>query len=91
MYMYVLEISLCAHWTLTFGSHITCRADSDVVVHLKGSEVTISYFEQHGFKLPIVVDEREGLGMRVPPPDFKISDVERYVGELGRGYWVWSL
>ena len=66
---------------LTF--ELYCRADNDVVIHLKGSEVTISYFERHGFKLPIMVDDKDGLGLRVPPPDFKISDVERYVGELG--------
>ena len=29
-----------------------------------------------------MVERKEGLGMKVPPSDFKISDVERYVGKL---------
>ena len=58
-----------------------CRAGDDVLLRLKGSEVTINYFEQNGFKKPIIVEQKDGLGLRVPPPDFRISDVEQYVGE----------
>ena len=58
-----------------------CSAGDGVLLHLKGSEVTVNYFELNGFKVPIIVDQKEGLGLRVPPPDFRISDVERYVGE----------
>ena len=29
----------------------------------------------------MIVKQKEGLGLRVPPPEFRISDVERYVGE----------
>ncbi len=49
---------------------------------MKGSEVTIDYFEKHGFTYPLIVDKKEGLGLKVPPPDFSIADVERCVGEL---------
>ena len=41
----------------------------------------MSYFEQHGFDRPILVEQKDGLGLRVPPPDFRVSDVEQYVGE----------
>ena len=56
-------------------------ASGGVLLYLKGSEVTVGYFERNGFKTPILVEQKEGLGLRVPPPDFRISDVERYVGE----------
>ena len=49
-----------------------------------GSEVTVSYFEQNGFKCPIIVDQKDGLGLRVPHQDFRVSDVEQYVGECGK-------
>ena len=60
---------------------IVSSAGDGVLLRLKGSEVTVNYFERNGFKIPIIVEQKEGLGLRVPPPDFRISDVERYVGE----------
>lgn len=48
---------------------------------MNGSEVTLEYFEEHGFQYPLLVERKEGLGLKVPPPDFTIADVERCVGE----------
>ena len=46
----------------------------------------MDYFEQNGFTRPIMVEHKEGLGLKVPPPTFTIADVERCVGEvLGGG------
>ena len=55
---------------------------------MKGSEVTVEYFDLHGFDTPLIVDKKEGLGLKMPPKDFTIADVERCVGEWGlKGYW----
>ncbi|KAL5515084.1 hypothetical protein EMCRGX_G000202 [Ephydatia muelleri] len=54
----------------------------EVVVRLHGSDVTVDFFEQHGFNTPLLVEHKEGLGLKVPPPTFTIADVERCVGPL---------
>lgn len=54
----------------------------EVLIRLKGRELNKAYFEQHGFQRPLMVEEKEGLGLKVPPPTFKVSDVERYVGSM---------
>ena len=47
----------------------------------------MDYFEQNGFTRPIMVEHKEGLGLKVPPPTFTIADVERCLGEvLGAGW-----
>ena len=47
---------------------------------MKGLDLTIDYLEEHGFDQPILVESKDDLGLRVPPPSFKISDIERCVG-----------
>lgn len=39
-----------------------------------------AYLMQHGFDVPLVIDNKEGLDMIVPPTDFTLYDVENYVG-----------
>ena len=58
----------------------SCSALEEAMLSLKGSEVTVSYFEKNGFSRPILVSSKEGLGMKVPSPDFQVADVERCVG-----------
>ena len=47
---------------------------------MKGPDLTIDYLEEHGFDRPILIETKDDLGLRVPPPNFKISDIERCVG-----------
>ena len=43
--------------------------------------MTVDWFNDKGFNTPLLVDESEGLGLVVPPSDFTVADVERYVGK----------
>uniref|UniRef100_A0A8C1Q600 Lysine (K)-specific demethylase 7Ab n=1 Tax=Cyprinus carpio TaxID=7962 RepID=A0A8C1Q600_CYPCA len=52
----------------------------EILQPMQGSQVTQRYLERHGFRYPIAVHKMEGLGLRLPPPDFSVKDVERYVG-----------
>jgi hypothetical protein len=36
---------------------------------------------QHGFDVPIIVEEKEGLEMLLPPENFTVQDVENYIGK----------
>ncbi|XP_076469256.1 lysine-specific demethylase phf2-like isoform X2 [Babylonia areolata] len=54
----------------------------EIVVRLRGRDLTTQYFETHGFNRPIMVDKKEGLDLHVPPPTFSVEDVEKKVGPL---------
>ncbi|XP_019851976.1 PREDICTED: lysine-specific demethylase 7B-like isoform X1 [Amphimedon queenslandica] len=54
----------------------------EVVLRPKGSDLTLDWFSVNGFKKPMIIEEPAGLDLKVPPSDFTIMDVERYVGSL---------
>lgn len=54
----------------------------EVVKRLSGPEVTPEYFNENGFDAPILVEKKDGLGLRVPPPDISIEEIERRVGKF---------
>lgn len=50
---------------------------------MKGSEVTVEWLEsdENAMKVPIVIENPEGLGMKMPNSDFTVDDVAEMVGE----------
>ncbi|XP_034018846.1 lysine-specific demethylase 7A isoform X2 [Thalassophryne amazonica] len=58
----------------------TFPSGEDILIRMKGEQVTRRYLEKHGFKYPIKVTEMEGLGLKLPPSTFSVKDVEQYVG-----------
>lgn len=55
-------------------------SDADVVLHLNGQQLTESFLKTHGFNNPIVIDNKEGLDMKIPSEHFSLYDVITYVG-----------
>ncbi|KAF5897989.1 lysine-specific demethylase 7B-like, partial [Clarias magur] len=58
----------------------TFASGKEIMLKMHGSQVTQRYLERHGFRYPIAVTQKDGLGLRLPSPDFSVKDVERYVG-----------
>uniref|UniRef100_A0A672ZG91 Lysine-specific demethylase 7A n=1 Tax=Sphaeramia orbicularis TaxID=375764 RepID=A0A672ZG91_9TELE len=58
----------------------TFASGEEIMMQMKGEQVTRRYLERHGFNYPIVVTEMEGLGLKLPAPTFSVKDVEQYVG-----------
>lgn len=54
----------------------------EVLLYLHGSQLSSQHFEKHGFSQPIMINKKDGLGLKVPSSDFQVADVERYVGEV---------
>ncbi|XP_069693669.1 lysine-specific demethylase 7B-like isoform X2 [Periplaneta americana] len=52
----------------------------NVVLCLQGQQLTVPYLTQNGFDAPILVEEKEGLEMLLPPENFTVQDVENYIG-----------
>ncbi|KAJ4924485.1 hypothetical protein JOQ06_003441 [Pogonophryne albipinna] len=58
----------------------TFASGEEIMMQMKGEQVTTRYLERHGFSYPIKVTEMESLGLKLPPPTFSVKDVEQYVG-----------
>lgn len=55
----------------------------DIVLQLEdGSNVTADYFQEHGFNTPVLIHEKTGLDLTVPPSNFTVYDVEQRIGSL---------
>eukprot|EP00117_Sycon_ciliatum_P016702 scpid71096/ scgid3858/ Lysine-specific demethylase 7; JmjC domain-containing histone demethylation protein 1D len=50
-----------------------------IVKYMRGADVTVAKLEKQGFEHPIMVKEKKGLGLFVPPSDFAVTDVARHV------------
>ncbi|KAF5276696.1 hypothetical protein FQA39_LY06500 [Lamprigera yunnana] len=55
-------------------------SDTEVVIHMRGQQLTESVLNQQGFNNPIIIDSIDGLGMTVPPHNFSVYDVEASIG-----------
>ncbi|KAK2838392.1 hypothetical protein Q7C36_013206 [Tachysurus vachellii] len=58
----------------------TFASAHEVLMKMHGTQVTQRYLERHGFRYPIAVPQKDGLGLQLPSSDFSVNDVERYVG-----------
>ncbi|KAM6986360.1 lysine-specific demethylase 7B-like isoform 1-T1 [Aplochiton taeniatus] len=58
----------------------TFPSGEEILTRMRGDLVTTRYLERHGFQYPIAVTEMEGLGLKLPPVTFSVTDVEQYVG-----------
>ena len=65
----------------------TFHSGDEILIKLHGSELTLDYLERNGFSSPIVVENKENLGLIVPPSTFSVADVERYVGMYAIDYF----
>uniref|UniRef100_A0A7R9JX08 [histone H3]-dimethyl-L-lysine(36) demethylase n=1 Tax=Timema genevievae TaxID=629358 RepID=A0A7R9JX08_TIMGE len=50
------------------------------VKKMNGSDLTIAYFQEHGFNTPLLFDDKAGLDLRLPSPNFTVNDVRMCVG-----------
>ncbi|TRY83912.1 hypothetical protein DNTS_014657 [Danionella cerebrum] len=54
--------------------------NSDLVKIMEGKDFTLEYIQQEGLRDPIIFKEADGLGLKMPDPDFSVSDVKLFVG-----------
>nr|XP_057947286.1 lysine (K)-specific demethylase 2Aa [Doryrhamphus excisus] len=56
------------------------RFNSDRIIRMQGKDLTYEYIQRGGLKDPIIFEETDGLGIKMPEPDFSVSDVKMFVG-----------
>ena len=49
---------------------------------MRGYEVTLEFLQETGFEKIILIEERGGLDLIIPEPDFTYNDVVRLLGSL---------
>ncbi|KAG8239036.1 hypothetical protein J437_LFUL018431 [Ladona fulva] len=54
----------------------------DIILKMAGQQLTVPFLQRNGFNDPILITQKDGLGMIVPPEAFTVDDVEYYVGKL---------
>ncbi|GLV43139.1 Lysine demethylase 2 [Carabus blaptoides fortunei] len=55
-------------------------SEGEIVLHMRGQQLTENFLHQNGFNNPIVIDGKDGLDMTIPPENFSLYDVESYIG-----------
>ncbi|XP_028271549.1 lysine (K)-specific demethylase 2Aa isoform X3 [Parambassis ranga] len=56
------------------------RFSSDMVVRMEGKDFTYEFIQRGGLRDPIIFEKPEGLGVKMPDPDFSVNDVKMFVG-----------
>lgn len=59
---------------------ILLNSADDIVLRLRGQQLTLPYLNRNGFSSPILVETKDGLDLHIPPESFCIKDMEHYVG-----------
>uniref|UniRef100_A0A4W6F7B9 [histone H3]-dimethyl-L-lysine(36) demethylase n=1 Tax=Lates calcarifer TaxID=8187 RepID=A0A4W6F7B9_LATCA len=56
------------------------RFNSDRVLHMEGKDLTYEFIQRGGLRDPIIFEKPDGLGIKMPDPDFSVNDVKMFVG-----------
>lgn len=71
--------------TVAFIKELKTRKfkEGNLVLKLEnGKDLSVENFEKSGFNRPILIANKDGLGMVVPDKNFTVMDVERCVGSM---------
>ncbi|XP_032289749.1 jmjC domain-containing histone demethylation protein 1 isoform X2 [Drosophila virilis] len=56
-------------------------AQAGMVREMRGCDLTVAFLQQHGFNIPLLFREKNGLGLRMPDAqEFTVNDVRLCVG-----------
>nr|XP_015209467.1 PREDICTED: lysine-specific demethylase 2A [Lepisosteus oculatus] len=57
------------------------RYNANLVKHMEGKDFTFEYIQREGLRDPIIFEKPDGLGIKMPDPDFSVNDVKMFVGK----------
>ncbi|XP_071361543.1 lysine (K)-specific demethylase 2Aa isoform X4 [Trachinotus anak] len=56
------------------------RFSSERVIRMEGRDLTYEFVQRSGLTEPIIFERPDGLGIKMPDPDFSVNDVKMFVG-----------
>ncbi|KAF7667541.1 hypothetical protein LDENG_00057710 [Lucifuga dentata] len=54
--------------------------NSNFVLLMEGKDFTYEYVQREALRIPLIFKEKDGLGIRMPDPEFTISEIKGLVG-----------
>jgi len=60
--------------------HSFLSSADEIVSRERGQNLNLPNLLLKGFNRPVVVDEVDGLGIKLPPDSITVRDIERFVG-----------
>ncbi|KAM6392520.1 LOW QUALITY PROTEIN: lysine-specific demethylase 2A [Pluvialis apricaria] len=63
----------------------TNKFNSTFVVFMEGKDFTVEYIQRGGLRDPLIFRSSDGLGIKMPDPDFSVNDVRLCVGSRRNG------
>ena len=63
-----------------FTFYCSLFSPENILQKCQGKELTLDYLAKKGFRKPILVESKDGLGLVVPKTTFSIGDVQQYIG-----------
>uniref|UniRef100_A0A1D5NW01 [histone H3]-dimethyl-L-lysine(36) demethylase n=1 Tax=Gallus gallus TaxID=9031 RepID=A0A1D5NW01_CHICK len=58
----------------------TNKFNSTFVIFMEGKDFTVEYIQRGGLRDPLIFRSSDGLGIKMPDPDFSVNDVRLCVG-----------
>ncbi|KAM9326298.1 lysine-specific demethylase 2A [Gastrophryne carolinensis] len=56
------------------------KYNSNFILYMEGKDFNMRYVQEGGLRDPLIFKCSEGLGIRMPDPDFTVNDVKMFVG-----------
>nr|XP_057907996.1 lysine-specific demethylase 2B isoform X1 [Doryrhamphus excisus] len=56
------------------------RYGADFVCVMEGKDFTYEYVQREALRVPLIFKEKQGLGIRMPDPEFTVSEIKGLVG-----------
>ncbi|XP_068111653.1 lysine-specific demethylase 2A isoform X2 [Hyperolius riggenbachi] len=56
------------------------KYNSNFIIFMEGKDFSVRYIQECGLRDPLIFKSSEGLGIRMPEPDFSVNDVKIFVG-----------
>ncbi|KAM3622700.1 uncharacterized protein V6R79_002126 [Siganus canaliculatus] len=56
------------------------RFSSDRVIRMEGKDFSFEFIQRGGLRDPLIFERPDGLGLKMPDPDFSVNDVKMFVG-----------
>ncbi|XP_065447813.1 lysine-specific demethylase 2A isoform X6 [Chrysemys picta bellii] len=58
----------------------TNKFNANFVLFMEGKDFNVEYIQRGGLRDPLIFKNSDGLGIKMPDPDFSVNDVRLYVG-----------
>nr|XP_006136441.1 lysine-specific demethylase 2A-like isoform X2 [Pelodiscus sinensis] len=58
----------------------TNKFNANFILFMEGKDFNVEYIQRGGLRDPLIFKNSDGLGIKMPDPDFSVNDVRLYVG-----------